>query len=66
MSTEAVKSFGQFRSKMGGTFPGQGELGDIDEGEDGGDEEIPGTPYAHTYTALMCATSSSLCTCSVP
>ncbi len=28
---------------MGGAFPGQGELGDIDEGEDAGDDEIPGT-----------------------
>ena len=40
--SQAAESFGQFR-KMGGAFPGQGELGDIDEGEDGGDDEIPGT-----------------------
>ncbi len=38
---QAVEQFGQFR-KMGGAFPGQGELGDIDEGEDAGDDEIPG------------------------
>lgn len=38
---QAAESFGQFR-KFGQGFPGQGGLGDIDEGDDGQDDDIPG------------------------
>lgn len=44
--SQAIESFGQFH-KMGGAFRGQGDLGDIDEGDDGGDDEIPGTRQTH-------------------